>query len=149
MLVIAAIVRCLARSCGYCKCPERFIAADDLNSQVVDVLSNLVIPDGMKERVEFAVRSRIENEPSFKRRAEIEEVIKRVDLCWDEGFISKEQYLDKRRHLQQEFASQRPFDFDELTEAADLLENFRKYWGDCETLDDPGRGTSTIGRQDN
>ncbi len=68
---------------------------------------------------------------------EIKQIIKRVDLRWDEGFISQEDYVEKRRQLQQEFDSLRSVDYDELTEAADLLENFRKYWDDCGPLADP------------
>src|SRR5438552_2820786 len=54
--------RCLARARGYGKCDELYITVTDLDRQVVRILSNLVIPEGLKERVENAVRNRIENE---------------------------------------------------------------------------------------
>ncbi len=129
--------RCLARSRGYSKCPERFIAADELDRQVVDILSNLIIPDGLRERVEYAVRTRVENEASFKRIADIEEVIKRVDLRWEEGFINKDEYLEKRRQLKRELDALRPVDYDELAEAEDMLTHFDTYWDSCEEQVNP------------
>jgi DNA invertase Pin-like site-specific DNA recombinase len=123
--------RCLARSRGYGKCAELFIAADELDRQVVDILSNLVIPEGLRERVESAVRTRVEDEASSKRIAEIEEVIKRVDLRWEEGFINKDEYLEKRRQLQCELDALRPVDYAELAEATHMLTHFDTYWDSC------------------
>ena len=50
--------------------------------------------------------------------------------------MSKEEYLEKRRQLQQEYDSLRPVDYDELTEAADLLEHFQVYWDECANTPD-------------
>ena len=129
--------RCNARTRGYGKCSAPFIAVDELDRQVVNILANLVIPDGFKDRVELAVRTKIEHEAAFKRIGEIEEVIKRVDLRWEEGFISKDEYVEKRRQLQRELDSLQPVDYDELAEAADLLGNFKSYWNDCENQANP------------
>src|SRR5690349_16411345 len=69
--------------------------------------------------------------------ADIEEIIKRVDLRWEEGFINKEEYVEKRRQLQRELDSLRPVDYDELTEAEDLLTQFRSYWDSCSEQGNP------------
>ncbi len=129
--------RCTCTERGYAACGQGQVWVHVIDQQVVEVLSKLKIPEGFRDRVENAVRTRVENAAALQRMEEIKQIIERVDLRWDEGFISKEDYVEKRRQLQQEFDSLRPVDYDELTEAADLLENFRKYWDDCGTLDDP------------
>jgi hypothetical protein len=68
---------------------------------------------------------------------EIQAIIERVDLRWDEGFITKDEYLEKRRQLQAECEALRPVDYDQLHEAADLLERFRTYWDGCAELANP------------
>src|SRR5262249_51468275 len=55
------------RTRGYGKCQAPFIAVDVLDQQVADFLSTMVIPNGLKDRVERAVRSKIEHEAAFKR----------------------------------------------------------------------------------
>ena len=44
--------------------------------------------------------------------------------------------MEKRKQLQREIASLQPVDYDDLMEAADLLNNFQHYWDECETVDD-------------
>ncbi len=85
------------------------------------MLSNLEIPDDFRDRVEAAVRNRVENEAALKRMEEIKEIIERIDLRWDHGFISEEEYVEKRQPLQREVEALRPIDCDELHEAADVV----------------------------
>ncbi len=56
---------------------------------------------------------------------------------WDNGFISKEEYFEKRQKLEREIEALRPIDYDELLEAADLIQHFQVYWDQCATLDEP------------
>lgn len=129
--------RCLSKDRGYDHCGQKQVLVEDIDRQVVDVLTNMQIPDGFRERVEAAVKNRVENAAALQRMEEIKQIIERVDLRWDEGFISKAEYVEKRRQLQQEYDSLRPIDYDELTEAADLLEHFRAYWDECANTADP------------
>ena len=87
----------------------------------------MVIPSDFKERVE--------NAAAIQRMEEIKAIIERIDLRWDEGFISKEEYIEKRRQLDLEISSLRPIDYEELTEAADLITNFGQYWEECLKVD--------------
>ena len=109
----------------------------DLDDQVVAILSNLTIPDGFRERVEAAVQSRVDNAVALQRMAEIREIIERIDFRWDQGFISREEYVEKRQQLQLEMDALRPMDYDDLIEAADLIQNFQAYWDQCEQMDKP------------
>ncbi|HEX3051129.1 MAG TPA: hypothetical protein VHP83_10780, partial [Aggregatilineaceae bacterium] len=72
-----------------------------------------------------------------KRMEEISEIIKRIDFRWDQGFMSPDEYVQKRQQLEREMESLRPIDYDELTEAADLIQNFRSYWNQCEQFEHP------------
>lgn len=129
--------RCLARERGYHQCEQAFVSMDLVDEQVKDSVANLVIPEGFQERVEIAIRQKLEHAEALKRMAEIEEIVKRIDFSWEQGFMSPDEYVAKRSQLQREMESLRPLDYDELIEAADLLENFSTYWEACEKVDDP------------
>jgi hypothetical protein len=132
-----AYYRCLARQRGYESCGQLYIDVEDLDEQVVAILSNLVIPDGFRDRVEVAVQNRVDNAAALDRMAEIREIIERIDFRWDQCFVSQEEYVGKRQLLQLELDVLRPIDYDDLIEAANLVENFRTYWDQCETMDKP------------
>ena len=81
------------------------------------------------------VTTKGEKEPEEikERVAQIDEMIKRMDFRWDNGFIpDKDEYLRKRLGLQQELAQLKPLPMDELETAADILTNFEKHWAKAE-----------------
>ena len=129
--------RCVARDRGYLDCEQPLIETATVDEQVVAQLSQLIIPEGFRERVEQAVRSNVENDEALKRMGEIEEAVKRVDFSWEKGFLTPKDYIDKRNQLKREIESLRPVDYDDLIEAADLLENFSSYWEACTTVEKP------------
>ncbi|MCC6189944.1 MAG: zinc ribbon domain-containing protein [Anaerolineales bacterium] len=136
--------RCLSGERGYEKCPQPHIDEELLDDQVAEILSSMTIPDGLRDRVEQAVQSRLENAASLARMAEIQQIIERIDFRWEHGFIDKAEYLEKRQQLQREVESLRPVDFDDLVEAADLLEHFPAYWDQCREVDDPARARQQL-----
>lgn len=129
--------RCMSERRGYEKCEQCAAHLDRIDGQLIALLSQLEIPDGLRERVESAVRERVENAASLERMAEVQAIVERIDFSWEQGFIGKEEYLEKRRQLQQEINSLRPLDYDQLIEAADLLTNFCAYWKACDDVDRP------------
>lgn len=128
---------CLSHDRGYGRCGQRAIPVHDVDAQVVEILTNMEIPRGFKERVEAAVQNRVENAAAIQRMEEIRAIIERIDFRWDQGFISREEYVEKRRQLDMEVTALRPIDYDELTEAADLITNFKKYWNACQSVEEP------------
>ncbi len=136
--------RCLAKERGYTPCPQQSLQEELVNEQVIEVLSNLEIPADFRDRVETAVRSRVENEVALKRMEEIKEIIERIDLRWDHGFISEEEYVEKRQQLQREVEALRPIDYDELHEAADLVQYFRSYWDGCADTENPAQARQQL-----
>ena len=133
----ASFYRCLAHDRGYEKCGQRATRVATIDAQLVAILAQLDIPDGFRERVEHAVQNRVENEAALHRMADIQAIVERIDFSWEQGFLSKDEYLEKRRLLQQEMNALRPIDYDELIEAADLLANFCTYWNACTEVDKP------------
>ena len=64
-----------------------------------------------------------------ERLREIREKIKRMDMRWDNGFITDEdEYVRLRLALQQEMEQLTPVPDDDLQRAADLLRRFPQEW---------------------
>ncbi len=64
-----------------------------------------------------------------ERITEIKGIIDRMDFRWDQGFFTnRDEYLEQRVKLQQELEQLTPIPDDELQKAADILENFNRYW---------------------
>ncbi len=127
--------RCVARDRGYHQCEQPYVSAPSIDDQVADALRKISVPKGFQNRVETAVRGRAENSDSLQLIEEIGQAIERVDFQWEKGFISPEEYVQKRSSLQKEIEALRPVDYDSLAEAFDLIHNFDVYWTQCGTLD--------------
>ncbi len=140
----AGYYRCQAVARGYAACGQSHVRVDDLDAQLLEVMSTIVIPDGVYDRIEHAVAMRSGNEEHLKRIGELREVTRRMDTAWENGFIEQDEYLAKRRELQRELDSLRPVDYDELNEAADLLGNFRAYWDACAQAANPAEARKEL-----
>ncbi len=129
--------RCMARDRGYHQCEQSYVPVVTVDEQVKKAISSLQIPDGFQERVEEAIRNKVEHAEAMRRMNEIEEIVKRIDFSWEQGFLTPEQYTEKRNQLFQELEALRPIEYEDLMEAADLLENFETYWNACEEMAKP------------
>jgi hypothetical protein len=87
--------RCLAHDRGYEKCGQKAARVTTIDGQLVAILSQLDIPDGFRERVEDAVRNRVENEASLQRMAEVQAIVERIDFSWEQGFPEKRRQLNQ------------------------------------------------------
>ena len=129
--------RCMARDRGYKKCGQKAVHTSTIDEQVIAILSSLKVPDDYRPAIEMEVQNRVDHQASLERIEEIRKIVKRVDFQWEQGFIEPHEYLEKREQLQQEIDALQPIDFDDLIEAADLLENFNTYWAECENVGNP------------
>jgi site-specific DNA recombinase len=136
--------RCMARDRGYHRCKQPLMLTELADKQVVEELSKLSIPQGFRQRVEEAIRNRVEHEEALRRMAEIEEMVKRIDFSWEKGFLTPAEYTNKRDQLQREIESLIPVQYDDLMEAADLLENFSAYWQACEGVTQPSEARKQL-----
>jgi hypothetical protein len=91
------------------------------------VLTGLDIPQDFRERVENAVRSRVENEAALKRMERFERSSSGLTIG-GQRVHRPGGYFQKRMQMEREIESLRPIDYDDLQEAADLIRHFRTYW---------------------
>ena len=56
-----------------------------------------MIPIGpaIKERVEKAVHSRVENDKALKQMEELRQVVERIDFKWEKGFMTPEEVKEE------------------------------------------------------
>jgi site-specific DNA recombinase len=132
-----AAYRCLCRDRGYGNCEQGYVTVQVIDEQVVQTIANLTIPDDLKTRVEHAIQNQVEHAESLKRMEEIKEIVQRINFSWEKGFMTPDEYIEKRTQLQREMEALRPVMYDDLMEAADLLSNFTAYWQQCGQLDNP------------
>lgn len=57
---------------------------------------------------------------SYARAEQIKQILERLDVRWDIGFISNEEYIERRTQLQQEIQSLEPLPRAMLKEASPL-----------------------------
>ncbi len=124
--------RCRAYELGY-SCPQKGIYAETLDDQVVTILMHLKPPQHWQDTITQSIGEVLGEQNLEKRLAEIREVIQRMDQRWDLGFITDEQdYIRQRLNLQHELEKLTPVTTTDLEQEADLLQNFAKYWQQCD-----------------
>jgi site-specific DNA recombinase len=129
--------RCMCRDRGYGQCEQKYVSVNTIDEQVRQVIAHLSIPERFRESVETAIQERMEHADGVKRMKEIQEIVKRIDFRWEKGFMTPEEYIEKRSQLESELATLRPTEFSNLMVAADFLEHFTSYWEQCDRFDKP------------
>ena len=130
--------RCRSNELGY-TCSQKSVRAEVVDEQVVKILVSLKPPAGWRKGITKAMSELLGERNLEDRLAEIQAIIRRMDLRWDNGFFTDEQtYLKRRIELQMEMEQLIPVPEDDLEQAADLLENFKYHWERLEG-DEDGR----------
>lgn len=119
--------RCNARDRGYHPCEQGYTRADIINAQVVKALKHLKIPAGLTKRIQRAVENSSDNAEAITQIENLKERLERIDLSWDEGFLTPQEYVGKRKSVQAEIDALRPLQYDNLEEAPDILNHFDPY----------------------
>ena len=120
--------RCRAREMGY-SCEQKGILTEDIDAEVVRILMSLKPVTNWRSGINRAVGELLGKKDLEERLREIREKIKRMDMRWDNGFITDEdEYVRQRLVLQQEMEQLTPVPDDDLQQAADLLKDFPKKW---------------------
>ncbi|HRW06045.1 MAG TPA: recombinase family protein [Caldilineaceae bacterium] len=123
--------RCRAREFGY-RCRQKIVAVEELDQQVLHILQGLKPPQHWRISITQSISELMGEQNLQERLSEIHGVIGRMDERWDLGFITdKDEYMRQRMELQYELEKLTPVDTNELEKAADLLDNFEKYWNAC------------------
>ena len=120
--------RCRAREMGY-SCEQKGIPTEGIEAEVVRILMNLKPGTDWRSGITRAVGELLGEKDLEERLREIREKIKRMDMRWDNGFITDEdEYVRLRLALQQEMEQLTPVPDDDLQQAADLLRRFPQEW---------------------
>jgi len=61
------------------------VKVHSVDEQVVRAISNLVVPDNFKERVEVAIQNQVEHAAALKRMEEIRQIVERIDFSWEKA----------------------------------------------------------------
>ncbi len=126
---------CAAVRRGYDRCGQRMVRQENIDNQVIAALHNLHerLPPNVAERIEAIMREHAENAAAVEKMEQIAEMIKKIELKWDHGFMDDDTYVQQRRELQIQIEMMRPVEHDELLKSANLLKDFAKLWAACHT----------------
>ncbi len=109
-------------------CSQPLVQADLIEEKLGQLLMTLELPKEWQERALKAVDELLNQKQLRDRTEEIKQIIERLDLRWDNGFISKEEYLQKRKQLQEEMEGLQPLPRAMLEESLRVFRDFRKMW---------------------
>ncbi len=110
------------------RCSQPQIQANLIEEKVGQLLMTLELPKDWQERALNAVDELLNQKQLRDRTEEIKQIIERLDLRWDNGFISKEEYLQKRKQFQEEMEGLQPLPRAMLEESLRVFRDFRKIW---------------------
>lgn len=111
-------------------CPQKGVNADYIEQQVAGFLSELQMPDEFKESAVNAIGELLGQENLEERIEKIKRIIDRLDFRWDMGFIQEDEYIKRREELKAELAQLQPIPQDELSEAFQLMKDFKRLWNE-------------------
>jgi site-specific DNA recombinase len=116
------------------QCPQRQVQAEPIEEQLGQLLMQLEMPKEWQERALAAVDELLNQKQLRDRIEEIKQIIDRLDMRWDMGFMKQEVYIQKREELKAQLAELQPIPQDELIEAHRTLKEFPERWmkGDAE-----------------
>ncbi len=120
--------RCRATDLGY-TCEQKGVQVEISDEQVVHILKTLKAPEDWQKGVTKAISEFLGERDLDERVEEIREIIRRMDMRWDNGFITNEkEFIEQRLQLQQELEKLTPVPDDELKRAAQMLKEFPAHW---------------------
>jgi site-specific DNA recombinase len=128
--------RCRSKELGY-DCEQKSVHVETIDDQVINILMQLKPPEEWRKGITKGMSEILGEKNLEERLGEIQAIIKRMDLRWDNGFITDEnEFLEQRLKLQMELEQLTPIPEDDLEQAADLLQNFKSHWERLEGDDD-------------
>jgi DNA invertase Pin-like site-specific DNA recombinase len=125
--------RCQTSMRGYQPCGQLSAPTEVIDEQVVQLLSNLHLPDKDFEQVRNAVQRNLDDATVNKRIEKLQTASERIDLSWQGGLIDPIQYQRKKQRLERilnGFLENEQLDQDRLT-ADSLLRNFAQHFAEC------------------
>jgi site-specific DNA recombinase len=124
---------CSARRRGYKACSQPRVSQASIDEQVVEALQSLHtrLSEDDLQRVEVVMRQAAEHTAALKHMKRIQEIVERIDLSWENGFMDEITYSQKRKQLQSEMEMLHLSEQDDFLKSASLLQSFDKLWERC------------------
>ncbi len=111
--------RCRAHEMGY-ECSQRSVRVDVIEQKVVNILKDLKPPKDWRAGIDKAVGELLGEKGLDERLIEIQEKIKRMDVRWDNGFVTdQEEFMKQRLQLQLEIEQLTPVPDEDFKLAVD------------------------------
>ena len=107
---------------------QGLLQADMIEEKLGQFLMQLELPNEWQARALAAVDDLLNQRQLYERTEQIKQILDRLDMRWDMGFINKEEYVQKRTQLQQEMQGMEPLPRAMLEEALRVFRDFRKMW---------------------
>ena len=107
------------------QCAKWMVLAKTWEEQAARLLLSIDLPDNWRTMNHSSAESYAQSD---QRRNELEQSVERLDFRWDMGFIEKEDYLAKRKALQQQLRNNQPIAEQEIIEAETRLRKFKTDW---------------------
>jgi site-specific DNA recombinase len=126
---------CSATKRGYEVCKQPRVLQVSIDEQVISVLHSLheILPENVSQQLEHRLRRYIEHTLATKQMEHIQEIVERIDLSWERGYVSEDAYAQKRDKLQTEMKTLRSSKLG-LAPSTNFLQEFGKLWADCPTV---------------
>lgn len=134
-----AYYRCMAWDRGYEKCGQSRVNDTIIDEQVLNILFNLNlhIPPADYDRVQTVLQARLDNDYAQKRMADMQKIMRRIDVSWENGLLPSEaEYLNQRVYMKRQFEARRHIHEQEVITAHDLLSEFHSYWEQLASKED-------------
>jgi hypothetical protein len=119
--------RCVARDWDK-QCSQSLVLAELVEVTLGELLMSLELPKEWQDRALDAVDDLLNQKQLRDRTEEIKQIIDRLDMRWDMGFMNKEEYVQKRTQFQQELEGMQPLPRAMLEESLRVFRDFRKMW---------------------
>jgi len=121
---------CPSQDRGYGKCGQKIVGCKSIDSQVIEALLRIAqtLSPEVETNVNLAISQRAEFNSAMKHMKELQTTISQFNLSWEHGFVSKEDFLQRRRLLQLEIDKLEQQDQDSQTGNAVTIRNFGDAW---------------------
>ena len=115
-------------------CPEggEFAPAEEIDAQVAELVSRLVLPDDWRERLEELSEHQEERENIEGKRQYLEGKLRRLKFLYmEEGDLSEGEYRRRKADLQAQFDALQMPETPEVEQAGETLESLGQEWANA------------------
>jgi hypothetical protein len=115
-----------------CLAGGEFVPSEEIDAQVADLVSRLVLPEDWRERLEELAEHQEERENVEGKRRYLEGKLRRLKfLFMEEGDLSEGEYRRRKADLQAQLDALRPPETPKVEQAGETLETIGQEWANA------------------